>query len=484
MHMQKTILKILFKRIFIVNHEFLWIISFLYVVLSISFLDVNALDRKSIETIDKCNKFECHMPVITDPSLKVQLIYQADFNFEPFQVSPVSSMAFLDDDILILNKNNGSVIKLVNSSGIYQSEIIHDVNVANSRERGLLGIAISADKIKNSNHNNNDTRFIYLYYTESKNKDGSDVCHVTYYCDPSTSPLGNRLYRYNLEFNTLENPKLLLDLPAAPAPGHNGGVIRLGPDNNIYVTVGDLVGLLNASSSTMAQNFKDGTNPDGRAGILRVSPDGDKVKDIIGDKYPLNRYYAYGIRNSFGIDFDPVTGYLWDTENGPSYGDEINLVKPGFNSGWNIVQGIWRPVKPVLDDFIAGDESLIPKDLVDFAGKGKYSIPEFIWKNTVGPTGLKFLDSDKLGKKYQNDLFVGSFNMGIIYHFDLNADRTGLDLKGSLVDKIADSNIELDDIILVRGLGGITDIEVGPDGSLYVLSNYVNKSSIFRVTTN
>ena len=55
----------------------------------------------------------------------------------------------------------------------------------------------------------------------------------------------------------------------------------------------------------------------------------------------MNLYYAYGIRNSFGIDFDPVTGKLWDTENGPGYGDEINLVKPGFNSGWGKIQGMW-----------------------------------------------------------------------------------------------------------------------------------------------
>jgi glucose/arabinose dehydrogenase len=46
------------------------------------------------------------------------------------------------------------------------------------------------------------------------------------------------------------------------------------------------------------------------------------------DNHPLNMYYAYGIRNSFGLDFDPLTGNLWDTENGPEYGDEINLVEP------------------------------------------------------------------------------------------------------------------------------------------------------------
>ena len=56
----------------------------------------------------------------------------------------------------------------------------------------------------------------------------------------------------------------------------------------------------------------------------------------------ISKYYAYGIRNSFGLDFDPITGKLWDTENGPTFGDEINLVEPGFNSGWNKIQGIWK----------------------------------------------------------------------------------------------------------------------------------------------
>ena len=141
--------------------------------------------------------------------------------------------------------------------------------------------------------------------------------------------------------------------------------------------------------------------------------------DIIGDndgssssnnnKDIINKYYAYGIRNSFGLDFDPVTGKLWDTENGPSFGDEINLIEPGFNSGWKDVQGVWK-VKGGNE----GDAELNPSDgLADFGGKGKYSAPKFIWENVVGPTAIKFLDSDKIGKQYQNDMFVGDFIMEI-----------------------------------------------------------------------
>jgi len=376
--------------------------------------------------------------------------------------------------MLILNKNNGTIYRIKN--GTIQDTPLLDVNVANKRERGLLGIA--------SSEFNHSVENFYLYFTETKKEDGTDICHVTYYCEPKSNPLGNRLYKYQLENDRLVNPRLLLDLPAAPAPTHNGGVIKIGPDNNLYMVIGDLEGYYNKSSSTMVQNFNNGTSPDGRAGILRITQDGKAVeKGILGSKFPMNLYYAYGIRNSFGIDFDPVTGNLWDTENGPEYGDEINLVSPGFNSGWIAVQGVWKPsvAKDPNLDFIAGDMVLHPKNLVDFGGKGNYSAPEFIWNDTVGVTAIKFLNSNKLGEKYQNDLFVACINLGTIFHFDLNKDRTGLKLDGLLRDKIANNLQEMKNISFSKGLGKITDIKVGPDGYVYVLSNYMEKATIFRI---
>jgi glucose/arabinose dehydrogenase len=137
-------------------------------------------------------------------------------------------------------------------------------------------------------------------------------------------------------------------------------------------------------------------------------------------------YYAYGIRNSFGIDFDPVTGKLWDTENGYSYGDEINLVDPGFNSGWRIVQG----KSSLFQSY--NNKTFNPDTLVYFDGNGKYSDPEFSWKARVGVTGIKFQNSSKLGKQYENDMFIGDFHNGYLYHFDLIKKREGLLLKGSL----------------------------------------------------
>ena len=167
----------------------------------------------------------------------------------------------------------------------------------------------------------------------------------------------------------------------------------------------------------------------------------------MGDGHPLDKYYAYGIRNSFGIGFDPLSGNLWDTENGQSKHDEINLVKPGFNSGWGAIQGL-----------SANKPEFISKDLVDFGGRGIYRDPEFEWLNSVAPTSVLFLNSDKFGSNYENDLFIGSVKNGTIYHFHLIKDRTQLDLEGPLADKVADDNSEQEnkDMVFAKGFGIIT----------------------------
>jgi aldose sugar dehydrogenase len=223
-------------------------------------------------------------------------------------------------------------------------------------------------------------------------------------------------------------------------------------------------------NTTTAGNVQEGNDPDGRAGILRITQEGEVVNGhgILGEEHPLNKYYAYGIRNSYGMDFDPVTGKLWDTENGPSYGDEINFVEQGFNSGWKKIQGVWR----VADRGRPGEIALEPSDLVTFNGMGKYSSPEFISNGTTALTALKFLNSDKYEKQYQNDLLVADFEHGNVYHFDLNQNRTDLLLPNgsSVADRIAQDQKELEELIFTKAPGGITDMELGPDGYLYILS--------------
>src|SRR5215212_1754678 len=427
--------------------------------------------------------------IISDPTLQVEVVVTG--------LDLPTTMAFLGpNDILVLEKDKGTVQRIVN--GKILPEPLLDVNVATSVERCMCGIAISKHE--------NGTTYVFLYFTQAEITDSEDVTQ-------GKDPLGNRLYRYELvnisnnNNNKLINPVLLLDLPAIPGPRHNGGAIMIGPDNNLYIPIGDVDGSGNGKE-TKAQNYVNGIEPDGRGGILRITQDGKPVGasssgsggatgssssnsngSILGNTHPLNLYYAYGIRNSFGIDFDPVSGNIWDTENGPGEGDEINLVEPGFNSGWQEVHGM-ASIAIAADN---NNNNFNPTDdLVNFEGKGKYSDPEFAWIETVGPTALKFLNSDnKLGMQFVNDMFVGDVHMGNIYHFDLNEARTELILGGGLLaDKVADSDSELEStvaadngngggIIFGKGFGGITDLEVGPDGFLYVVS--IGQGAIYRI---
>jgi aldose sugar dehydrogenase len=188
------------------------------------------------------------------------------------------------------------------------------------------------------------------------------------------------------------------------------------------------------------------------------------------------------MRNTFGMDFDPLTRNLWDTENGNTFGDEINLVKPGFNSGWSQVAGIWKAGSSKPGPAIGADSNNPPKYLVNFGGKGVYRAPEFASLQTIAPTALKFLNSDRLGQQYQNTIFMGDVDYGRLYNFKLDEDRTGLLLGGPLADKIANTPHDMTQqpgVTIGQGFGVITDMQIGPDdGYLYILTL---QGSLYRI---
>ena len=387
-------------------------------------------------------------PTFKDQSLKAIKIVEG--------LDHPTSMAFIGpDDILVLQKNDGTVHRIVNGKVIEKPLL--QVKVSQGVEWGMLGIAVS----KNDNTQPNNPTHVFLYYTQSSgnvapdsadsgNGEGSDV---------------DSIYRYDLVGDALINPKLLINLPAnMPSGGqennHVGGKLEIGPDNNLYVTIGDVGG-----RNGQAQNIAEGDPLDGTSGILRMTQDGLAVPSSTNSPpSPQNKqseikdfYYAYGIRNSFGFDFDPVTKKLWDTENGGTANDEINLVDKGFNSGWVKLQGL-------------AEQGFNPQsELVQFPNSF-YRDPDFVWEGTIGVTFLQFLQSSKLGQQYANTMFIGDVNTGNLYNFQLNKDRNGLVLQGGLVDKVANTDDDQTPIILGRGFGVITDIKEGPDGFLYILN--------------
>jgi glucose/arabinose dehydrogenase len=427
-------------------------------------------------------------PSLKDPNLKVELVAR-NLNFP-------AAIDFLgNDDLLVVEKNTGNVYEIVN--GNVTAPLIH-LNVTTKDERGLLGIAI----LGNSTNSSKDNTLVYLYYTLCGKDKGTDSEVIQQFLNGEkvgqptvkggSKKCGNYVYRYELDEknNKLIAPKLIVSLPGMPGPSHNGGKLLMDKEKNLFVTIGDLqTTKFNQNKpgyDTKAQNIINGTVPDGRAGILRITQDGKPVGNgILGVDYPLNLYYAYGIKNSFGIGLDPVTGYLWDTENGPQFGDEINLVKPGFNSGWEKVQGIWKLNQTREKDGVFNN-STKGVEFVDFGSKGKYSNPEFVWDTPVAPTALVFLDSDKLGQQHVNDMFVGSAKKGTLFHFDLKPNRESLDLIGDLADLVYSKKEDSSKIVFGENFGVVTDLKVGPDGYLYVVSGSegTGGGAIYRIVPN
>jgi len=377
---------------------------------------------------------------IKDPTLKLELVF-GGLQFP-------TSIAFLGpNDILVMENQKGTVQRITNGKMLPNPFLT--VNVTDNVDRCMCGISII------NTNNSIPSKYVFLYFTEA---------------NKGQKP-GDRLYRYEWIDNQLVNPQLLIDIPATAGhpERHAGGPILITDNKTLYLATGDDDGL----HKSLVQNYKSKEPLYGASGILKMTADGKPVqgRGILGDSYPLNLYYAYGIRNSYGLDIDPLTGKLWDTENGPDYGDEVNLVEQGFNSGSNKVQG-----------FSSNMKNFSLKHLVDFGGRGKYSEPEFEWHDSIGPTALRFLPSDILGSKYKNDIFVGSMTHGRIYHFDLGNTRSELLLEEPLKDKRADTDKEdeLEKVIFAKVEGGVSDLKVGPyDGYLYGVSP--GQGKIFRI---
>ncbi len=419
-------------------------------LLSITLDDIDAQSKKK-------SKKDIN-PILTDPNLKAEMIID-DLNF------PIGMEIIGNDDFLLIEKNTGIVKRITNG----QVTQLLDLNVASESERGLLGIAY-LNLSKSGKFSEDDgsliRSYVFLFATETEGQDDGNI-------------LGNKLYRYDFIDGKLVNPVLLLDLPFTPGPSHNGGVLRIGPDGNLYLVMGDLNRIKDPSGDTIAQNLEGTSLPDGRGGVLRITPDGDTVNDgfSLGNLGLLDKYYGYGIRNSFGIGFDSITGYLWDTENGSHYGDEINIIKPGFNSGWRQVLGT-----PNLYKSMTGQDFDRNK-LITFNNKGKYYDPALTWNQTMAPTTIAFIHTDTLGDEYKDDVLVGGVKNGTLLHFDLNSTRTGLQLTGPLADRIVNTPSEINDAILGTGFGIITDIKIDPtDGDLFVIASNTKNGKVFKIS--
>lgn len=358
------------------------------------------------------------LPAYADPSIK-----DSDLVLQKYVTGiccgPVT-MAFDGDNIFVLEKTSGEVHVIRN--GIFQGTPVLKENVTNNDDQGMLGIDVVGSKI-------------YLYFTESSYNGGP--------------ALGNRVYSYNWNGQNLVNKTLVKIMPSFENY-HIGGIMVTDLNGSTYLIVGD-----------------NGRTEEGKGGVLENNATGaPDDTGVIVRLVPPGPYYAIGIRNSFGLTVDPVTGRLWDTENGPDHGDEINMVLPNFNSGWDIV---------------AGQANATQLAEIPHYKNYTYHDPQFAWDKPVAPTGISFVDSDKF-PSYDNSVLVGDCNNGNLYKFELNQNRDGFVFQSDqLKDKIVKAGDSMDEIVFGTDFGCLTDIKVGPDGFIYIVS--YTDGTIYRIVT-
>ena len=369
-------------------------------------------------------------------------------------LSQPTGFAFIgNNDVFAIEKASGQVRRI--TGGVVGATAL-DLNVNGDSERGLLGITLHPDFATN--------HFVYLYYSATSAAGDSTT---------ESDWTGNRLSRftYNTVSRLLESETPLLTFARDPAqangPNHNGGPILFGPDGLLYGVTGEL-----NRNRAEENNTAAATTSSGVGGIYRLTDTGAPAP---GNPFAANansdfhKWYAYGVRNSFGLKFDPVTNVLWDTENGPDSYDEINQVSAGFNSGWNQIMG---------------PDSRDPQsvaDLVALPGSA-YGDPKFSFFETVAPTDLEFLANFAFDSSYHDAVIFGggnATNAGRLWLLRLNPARDGFVTSGGLADLVADGESERATIAFGSGFGITTSIQVGPDGALYVMS--LENGAIYRI---
>jgi glucose/arabinose dehydrogenase len=239
-------------------------------------------------------------------------------------------MAFAPDGRAFFTERIGRVRVIENDK--LQSKPFITVTVPNLsgyHETGLLGIALHPDFATNP--------YVYVYYTY-----------------PDGNRMFNRVARY--KFGGTETPKedvLINRIPAGRI--HNGGILVFGPDGNLYISTGE------TGNPALAQNLNSTAGK-----ILRITPNGGIPAN---NPFPRSPVFSYGHRNVFGIAFNPATGALFITENGPSSDDEINVIQAGKNYGWPNVLG--KSTNP------------------------KYTNPILVYSTVIAPTQALFYTGNK-----------------------------------------------------------------------------------------
>ncbi|MFD0682042.1 MULTISPECIES: PQQ-dependent sugar dehydrogenase [unclassified Paenibacillus] len=308
-------------------------------------------------------------------------------------------MDFAPDGRIFLTERGGGI--RVIEKGLLKPEPVFRFEkppLYTESEAGLLGIAL--DKNFSSNH------YMYVYHTY---QEGGQAY--------------NRLLRMVESGGKAKVDKVLLD--ALPGDRiHDGGRVKIGPDGLLYITNGD------AAKSSIAQ---DVAQLGGK--ILRIRTDGT----IPGDNpFPGSPVYSLGHRNPQGLAWHPSTGRLFSTEHGQTAHDEFNLIEPGANYGWPLVQG---------------DEAQVPAKDAAKKGPGPLKLPLLHSGDTTwAPSGITFITKGP----WKGSLLAAN-------------------LRGTQLQRVVLGNdqvsVQKAEPLFKDEWGRIRNVVEGPDGSIYIMTN-------------
>jgi YVTN family beta-propeller protein len=321
--------------------------------------------------------------------------------FVPAANYPVA-FAFAPDGTLFYNELHTGNVRIV-KSGQLLADPFYNFKVSGQPEAGLIGLTLDPDYANN--------HYVYVFYTAVP--DGQD----------NGGPNGpNEVVRLtDVADKGTELTYILRDLPSAPI--HNSGTLRFGPDGKLYVSLGD---------NDQGSNAQDlGVLP---GKILRVNADGSIPADnpFVGQEGKQAAIWAYGVRNMFSFDFDPISHQLLAAENGPGDNDELDVVGRASNFGW---PPAGYKYKPGVSDPIA------------------------VMNPPIGPTGVAFYASDQISE-WTNDLFYCNYHQGQLRRVRLAPESR---------DRVVFEEI-------VKN-GCSLGVASGPDGALY----YSSPKGIFRI---
>jgi glucose/arabinose dehydrogenase/plastocyanin len=277
--------------------------------------------------------------------------------------SIITSMAFTPDGRLFFDEKNTGKIRIMDHDRVLSTPFAVLSDYYADWEQGLLGLTI--DPKFEQNH------FVYLYFTAIDNKTGQ-------------AQVFNRLVRFTENNNQGIDMVVLLDRIPASIGYHSGGALAFGPDDKLYIGIGD------ATQHIFAQ---DGEIFTGK--VLRINRDGTIPQD---NPFPNSLVYTIGHRNIFGLAFDKKDGIGIITENGDFHYDEINLIQKGGNYGFPTLQ-----------------PPNIPPEL--FTNNSSIKPLRSYWQ-TIAPTQAIYYDGDKL-PQLKNKFLFGTFT-GNIYALTLD----------------------------------------------------------------